>query len=210
LTTEESQQVLAAFDEYFDYLDSINEAQQHIDPTLSLNEKHEWIKAQRQAILGDELAKRYFEYDEIYDDYSLAKLGIMNNPNLSPNEKLQAIDYLSNQLPEELVARESKDNEVKMALIHDQQQRQNLSLSELYQSRLNQHGYEATQRLTELDNHRLIWQERYDQYTQEAQAIRESNLAAEDKQLAIDQLREKHFNEPEQIRVATLDEMTGY
>ncbi|MCG8670578.1 MAG: hypothetical protein MI867_14265, partial [Pseudomonadales bacterium] len=33
LTTEESQQVLAAFDEYFDYLDSINEAQQHIDPT---------------------------------------------------------------------------------------------------------------------------------------------------------------------------------
>lgn len=210
LTEAQSAQALSAFDQYFDYLESIHAFQKTLDSTLTLQERYQWIKSQRRQILGDELTQSYFQYEEIYDEFSLAKFDIINDTNLTHVEKQRAIEQLHQQLPKELMAREQQDIAIQQAIKNDREQRDKLTQNDIYQQRLQHFGFETTQRLTDLDSDRQAWQERYDQYAIEAESIRSSDLAIMDKHTAIEQLRQRHFNGPELVRVAALDKIAKY
>ncbi|MCG8314119.1 MAG: hypothetical protein MI976_12985 [Pseudomonadales bacterium] len=210
LSPAQSDEVLSTFDQYFNYLQTIHADQENLDPQLSLADKFEWIKSQRRQILGTDLAQSYFQYEENYDEYSLAKLDITNDTSLTISEKQQAIARLTQQLPQELRERERQDTAIKQAIETDREMQSRLTPNELYQTRLQRYGFETTERLTALDNSRDTWHERYQQYAQEAESIRSSHLAIMDKNTAIDQLRQSHFSESELVRVAALDKIAEY
>lgn len=205
LNEEQSHDVLAAFESYYNYLQMMTDAQEEISAQANFRDKLEWIKQKRRDHFGDTTAEAYFGYDEAYDSYSLDKLDIMNDEFMSDDEKRLALAEINHNLPEELRERESEKSSTKAAVKMNADISSTQSESELYSTRLQNFGFEATERLTELDQQRANWKARYSQYQVEANDIFDSTLTDEDKQAAIASLRKQHFNDQEIIRVTTLD-----
>lgn len=207
LNNQQIGEVLSAFMEYYAFLKFMENNQPTIASYSNYRDKYDWIKQQRRAFFGEEVADAYFGYEEAYDEYSLAKLEITTNTDLNQQERLFALRELENQLPTEIKRRQQEKAALNEAIANNRKISIAMDGNELYQSRLNSFGYEATQRLKKLDNERQEWEQRYTWYRDEAMALQESNLSEEDKIQAIERLRQNHFNDREALRVATLDKL---
>lgn len=205
----EAEQLLENYIGYLDdvaTLDSTVTPGQAIDPAQLRAQKAQLaaIRAGRfDAVAND----AFFAEEEAYDRYTLARLEVMQDENLSADERASRLAALENQLPPEL--QESMRDITRyqdLQTLTREWQETDGNPANLQQMRENLIGREAAERLAKLDQERTQWQGRVDSWLLEREAIlSNTGISEADKERQIDAARNRLFNEQEQIRVRSLE-----
>ncbi|WP_457968734.1 lipase secretion chaperone [Acinetobacter calcoaceticus] len=148
-----------------------------------------------------------FGNEDTYNEYTIKRMNILNNKDMSTNEKAKKLKDLFNSLPEDW-----KENIQELSQLEDLRKltaeikANGNSAEELRQMRTNLVGPEATLRLENLDTQRDQWKQRVNQYLEGRDIILKSSMSDSAKQNAVDQLRKQQFNtQQEQIRLQTFE-----
>lgn len=164
------------------------------------------------------LRKRFFSNYEIeglfgtedtYHEYTLDRMAVLADKNLSEAEKAQKLKELFQQLPEDWQENLEQLNKLEdlRKLTADIKARGG-STEEIRQMRLNLVGPEATQRLEQLDGQRSQWKSRVEEYLNARDQIMQSGMNDQAKQQTVKQLRGQHFQNPqEQLRLETFEQV---
>ncbi|MBU2708155.1 hypothetical protein KCM76_19340 [Zooshikella marina] len=143
----------------------------------------------------------FFGREIRYDRYMLARIMIIQNEELSKEQQKAALRALNASLTEDdralfLVADPvSKKAEIHAIAASEASTNQALSA---------EFGNAAVERLSQLEQMRLNWQQRVSHYQQSLNRIMGSSMALEDKGQAIETLLQQSFSENEQLRVKAL------
>ena len=206
-------QILDLWDRYMQYRQSLGE----ITPPAGLNQED---PAYYRSIYTStqNLRKRFFSNYEIeglfgtedtYHEYTLDRMAVLADKNLSETEKAQKLKELFQQLPEDWQENLEQLNKLEdlRKLTADIKARGG-STEEIRQMRLNLVGPEATQRLENLDSKRTSWKSSVTSYLNERDSIMQSGLNDSAKQKAVQKLRAQHFKKPEErLRVETFEQV---
>ena len=179
--------------------DSPQYYQQIVDNTQNL----------RKKFFSDYEIQGLFGAQDVYDQYTVDRIGVMNDKNLSAIEKAEKLKQLFNQLPEDW-----KENLQQISQLEDLRKltseikARGGSAQELRQMRTNLVGAEATQRLEILDVQRSDWKSKVNQYLAERDTIMNSSMNDTAKQSAVSQLKSQQFsNQQDQIRLQTFEKV---
>lgn len=165
------------------------------------------MKNLRQQFFSAYEIEGLFGTENIYHQYTLDRMDILDDKNLSESEKAQKLKELFKQLPQDW-----QDNLEQLNKLEDLRkltadiQARGGSNDEIRQMRLNLVGPEATQRLERLDTERDDWKSRVNQYLSARDHIKTGGMSEAAKDQAIQQLRQQYFNNAqEQLRVETFE-----
>jgi len=205
----EAEQLLESYIGYLDdvaALDSPVTPGQAIDPAQLRMQKEQLaaVRASRfDAITND----AFFAEEEAYDHYTLSRLEVMQDKNLSADERASRLAALESQLPPDL--QESMRDITRyqdLQTLTQEWQETDGNAASLQQMRENLVGHEAAERLAKLDQERAEWQRRVDSWLRERQVIlSNAGISDADKERQIDAARGRLFNEQEQIRIRSLE-----
>ena len=161
----------------------------------------------RQQFFSAHEAKALFGQEDIYHDYTLQRLNILENKTLSETQKAQALHALFAALPTDWQA-----NLQQLTQLEDLRQLSTAlkarggSAAELHDLRVNLVGPEAATRLEQLDQEREQWKSQVQLYLAARDDILHSSQSDQAKQQAIVQLRRQHFPETnQQLRLETFE-----
>ena len=165
------------------------------------------MKSLRQKFFSNYEIEGLFGTEDTYNDYTLARMAIMEDKTLSAAEKAQKLKALFEQLPEDW-----KENLKQLSQLEDLRKltadikARGGSAAEIREMRMNLVGPEATQRLENLDTERNQFKTNITRYLAERDTIIQSNMSDSAKQSAIDQLRQKNFSHAQdRLRVETFE-----
>ncbi|UOH75324.1 lipase secretion chaperone [Acinetobacter schindleri] len=206
-------QILDLWDRYMQYRQSLGK----ITPPAGLNQED---PAYYRSIYTStqNLRKRFFSNYEVeglfgtedtYHEYTLDRMAVLADKNLSEAEKAQKLKELFQQLPEDWQENLEQLNKLEdlRKLTADIKARGGSS-AEIRQMRLNLVGPEATQRLENLDSKRTSWKSSVTSYLNERDSIMQSGLNDSAKQKAVQELRAQYFKKPEErLRVETFEQV---
>ena len=197
---------------YIDYKISLAELEGSIAGSTAklditeLKRRHDTINSLRDEYMGKEVAEIFFAQDEVYDNYMLSRIEVIQNKGLTADEKKRALVEIELLLPEEKrVKRAQSTQHLRLSTAVDDLRKNGASESEVYQLRSETVGSEAAGRLAKLDEKRALWQQRLDEYVTERDQIKLSGLSYQEQIIAISDLVEQRFQGREQIRVRALD-----
>jgi lipase chaperone LimK len=168
------------------------------------------VQALRTQYLSAEVIGAFFGNDDAYDRYSLARYEILQNKQLSPQQRAQQLAANEQQLPADMKVSMEEINKLQnlQELTTDWQTRKG-SPAELRQIREALVGAEATARLETLDQSRAEWNQRMQTWLQERSSLmNNANLSAQDKQAQLIELRAQRFNASEITRVEALERIS--
>lgn len=150
------------------------------------------------ALFGDEMT---------YNQYTIDRINIMENKALNANQKAEQLKQRFAQLPVDL--QKNIQDISKLQDLRDltkQLKANNGTQAQLRQMREQLVGAAAADRLEQLDQSRASWQNRIDTYLNQRDTILNSKQADQDKQNAINALRQRQFSDPaEQQRAITFE-----
>lgn len=164
------------------------------------------------------LRKQYFSNYEIeglfgtedtYHEYTLDRMAVLADKNLSETEKAQKLKSLFEQLPQDWQENLEQLNKLEdlRKLTADIKARGGTA-ADIRQMRLNLLGPEATQRLEQLDGERASWKSSVTTYLNARDSIMQSSMSDSAKQQAVQKLRQQHFQQPnQQLRVETFEQI---
>ena len=206
-----AQQAWDLFGRYLDYRQSLSTLSA---PAGDTPEALQQVIAQRRQLreswLGEAASEAFFGPEEAYDSYTLARMHIEQDAQLSAAEKQQRLDQLKANLPADVSDMiQATMAPVEAASTVAAMREQGASEADIQAYRTRQFGPEAAERFKALDAERAAWQSRYDDYRQQRQAIVDAGLEAGDQASQIAALREQLFAASEQKRVAALDDMAA-
>lgn len=161
----------------------------------------------RRTYLPHDVADAFFGEDEAYDRYTLGKLSILKNAQLSTEEKNQQIASLESQLPEDLQRFLQRSQQtVQLHALTVELRNQGGTNEELYQLRSEQVGADAAERLAQLDIDRAQWKNRIDSWLADRENfLRDPQLSRADRPELLAQWRNERFNGAEVKRVEALE-----
>lgn len=198
-------QALELLETYLDYQYQLVD----LEARFAVAERLEDLLAREQAVqqlrarlFSREAHEAFFAGEEIYNNFTLERLTIQQDPSLSDREKGLAIEALRENLPEEM-------QQLLVPQIHNDLREQTLALraagadeGRIRQLRMGMLGPEATERLEELDRSRAEWRERVAAFQQERERIlSQPGLADSDRRAAVNALLEEQFTANERLRL---------
>ena len=195
---------------YIDYRSKVSELQTPNTPkdtALYYQQIVDSTKNLRKQFFSEYEIQGLFGTQDTYDQYTVNRMKIMDDKNLSANEKAKKLKELFNQLPEDWKENLQQLNQLEdlRKLTSDLKARGG-SAEELRQMRINLVGPAATQRLESLDVQRSDWKNKVTQYLSERDNIVKSNMSDTAKQSAVEQLKQQHFNnQQDQLRLQTFE-----
>ncbi|WP_104511330.1 lipase secretion chaperone [Acinetobacter indicus] len=203
-------QILDLWQRYLDYRERLGELQPpQLDPDSPQYYRSIFnsMKNLRQQFFSAYEIEGLFGVEDVYHDYTLERLSVMDNKQLSEAEKAQKLKALFEQLPEDWQANLEQLNKLEdLRALTAEIKARGGSSAELRQMRLNLVGPEATQRLEQLDVERSHWKTRVTQYLNQRDQILSAGLNDAAKQQAVAELRQQYFNNPqEQLRLDTFE-----
>ena len=201
-------QSLDLLQNYIDYKTAVAELEQRLPVTANLDDiraREDAVRQLRRSLFSAEAHAAFFAAEEAYNDFTLERMAILRDDQLSEMDKAYEIEALRERLPEEM-------QQLLIPQLHLTLREQTRVLTEqgaspeqLRQTRMELVGPEATARLEQLDQQRQEWQARLDSFSQERESIlRHPGLAESDKQQALSELRAERFAPHEQQRVNVL------
>lgn len=200
LEPAQADQAIRVLERYLEYLAAAQELSTGGDVATRFNQ----LVDLRRRVLGDDLADGFFAQEETYTRTVLREQEIIQNNQLSLEQRQQELEQLHRELPPEL--RQSREEAIAHHLVLEQQQQfEQLQLdpAQRHAERAALFGEEAAQRLAQLDQQRQQWQQRLDAYQQQRNAL----LAQGESEEQIAALRQQLFDETEQRRVLALEEV---
>lgn len=157
--------------------------------------------------LGPEVAEAFFGDENRYNYYTVQKLALMAQENLSPEIRTQRLQQLENSLPPEMQQAGRRLQSYQSLREQTQAMRSGgASEAELYQIRAASLGDEAAARLQDLDHQRAEWQIRMDNWLRQREALMSrSGLDASALEQQLDHQRQQYFDASEVRRVRALE-----
>lgn len=210
LASPAREQAQALLDQYLDYKRQLVQLEHDLPQYSSLRDmlaRESAVQALRARIFSQEAHQAFFASEEGLNRFTLERLAIRHDENLSDEQKAAAIDRLRESLPEEM------QDHVLPQLQHElraQIERLGPDASPERVRRLRQHlvGAEATQRLEELDQRRLHWRQRLEAFMAERRRLEEHpGLSPGDREAAIQALAEERFDERERLRLEAAEHL---
>ncbi|VXC63609.1 Lipase chaperone [Pseudomonas sp. 8Z] len=200
-------------DQYLDYKRELVLLERDL-PQLSsldaLRQREAAVQALRARLFDSQTHQAFFAQEEGYNRFTLQRLAIAQNAQLSDVAKGQAIDRLRANLPPDLqdVVLPQLQQELRQHTL--QLQANGASATQIRQMRQQLVGAEATMRLEALDDQRQRWQQRLDDYLA-AKALIQNNrgLSANDRQAALDALASQRFDAHERLRLEAAEQLAA-
>lgn len=190
-----STRALALAERYVDYrvaLGSLRAPQDLTDPGALRDALEARYQARQQFFDGAEYDALFAREDEL-DRYTLARLEIARDPQLSAEQREQALRAAESELPPERRAeREAATEHLAAAAQTAAFNAKNVDDYTRHAARSAQYGEAAAHALAQLDREERQWQQRLDQYSQ---------ARAQGDGPALQQLRQQLFTAEEQQRV---------
>ena len=197
---------------YIDYKISLAELEDIIPPSTgkmnisALKRRNDEIKNLREEHMGVLVAESFFSQDEVYDNYMLSRIEIIQNKALTADERDQALAQVEFMLPEEKrVKRALSTQHIRLSSEVEDLRGGGASDNEVFQFRSEVVGADAAGRLAKLDEKRALWRQRLDEYVMVRDQIKLSGLSDQAQVVAINDLIERRFQGREQLRVRALD-----
>ena len=165
------------------------------------------MKNLRKQLFSNYEIEGLFGTEDTYHEYTLNRMTILDDKNLTEAQKAEKLKNLFNQLPEDWKENLQQLNKLEdlRKLTTDIKARGG-SAEEIHQMRTNLVGPEVTQRLETLDTERSDWKNKVNGYLNERDSVMKSGMSEDAKQKAVQQLRQQHFNtSEEQLRVSTFE-----
>lgn len=198
----------------FDYLDKAEKMREQVVPQLeqSLNT----LKTLRREFLGDQVATAIWQDDESYDEYTLQRLKLHANTELSAEDKQQQVAVLEQQLlhnfpPSSIYhssAKEGHSHSFHSLHLAIAQPSANESDAQTYQKNMLRFGGPAAERLSKLAQQRRHFSNSYAAYQKRAQQMIQPGLEAEQQGL-LQQLRAEFFTPAQITKVKAWDRITA-
>ncbi|OZG72524.1 hypothetical protein BTA51_15515 [Hahella sp. CCB-MM4] len=169
------------------------------------------LKQIRREVMNEDTVQAFFGMEEAYADYTLDKMSIQQDKELSPDKKQQLIVERRRHLPQEL---RTVDEQLERSAIRAQQAAallQNAASEEDIRSGLGNLGYPAE----EIDQIAKNWEARrkfdlrYAQYQVQRDQILEAGLSEEDQQRQLESLRAEYFTDERERLKARLRDRTS-
>jgi lipase chaperone LimK len=180
LDSPAKEQALKLFDDYVAYKYALTE----LEASLSAPESYEVndmerMRAQlqqmrdvRREYLPLDAVEAFFGFDEMYDDFMLARLDIKNNQQLTDSEKQDQLIGLENNLPPDVKAMRDETQRISQVFhLTEDLVKKGGSAEDVYDINEQEFGQEAALRLQVLNKQRNQWQSRVDVYVRQKQAI---------------------------------------
>ena len=206
-------QSLTLLQNYIDYKTALVELEQGfpvVADIAGLRARQDEVQRLRARLFSPEAHAAFFAAEEIYNHFTLERLAILQDPNLTDDDKAAMIENLRQSLPDDVQDVLIPQIHQELTVQTEQLLEQGADPSEVRELRLSLVGPEATGRLEDLDQERQQWQQRMDDFSAEREAILSyQGLAEDDKQAAIEELLENRFNANERLRVSSLLDMTA-
>jgi lipase chaperone LimK len=163
----------------------------------------------RMNSLSPEVYDAFFADEDKADNYTASLLEIGKNTDLTDEEKEAHYLAAEQLLPKQELAfkqaertRESLQKNIQAA------KEQGANDEEIFQMRADIYGYEAAERFATADAKKAEWDSRFEQYRQQRQQILSNDgLSNSDKTNEINTLQNALFNQTEQRRLATLNQL---
>lgn len=198
-------QALELLETYLDYQYQLVDLEARFPVAERLEDllaREQAVQQLRARLFSREAHEAFFAGEEIYNNFTLERLTIQQDPSLSDREKGLAIEALRENLPEEM-------QQLLVPQIHNDLREQTLALraagadeGRIRQLRMGMLGPEATERLEELDRSRAEWRERVAAFQQERERIlSQPGLAESDRRAAVNALLEEQFTANERLRL---------
>ncbi|MGN5518011.1 lipase secretion chaperone [Halopseudomonas sp. Lyrl_26] len=198
-------QALELLETYLDYQYQLVDLEARFPVAERLEDllaREQAVQQLRARLFSREAHEAFFAGEEIYNNFTLERLTIQQDPSLSDREKGLAIEALRENLPEEM-------QQLLVPQIHNDLREQTLALraagadeGRIRQLRMGMLGPEATERLEELDRSRAEWRERVEAFQQERERIlSQPGLAESDRRAAVNALLEEQFTANERLRL---------
>ena len=139
--------------------------------------------------------------------YLVQKRALTQDPNLTENQREQRLAMLEQTLPADIqTARERTNLPARAHAEIAQMREQGASDAEIRERREALLGPQAAQRLEQIDAQRAQWQQRVADYSAErARILANDGLAPDDRERAIEALRQARFNDAERRRIQSLE-----
>lgn len=161
----------------------------------------------RQRFFNNKEINGLFGQEDLYQDYTLSRLSILENQNLSEQDKAQALNALFQNLPTDWQDQLKTLSQLEdLRRLTQELKARGGSATELKQLRLNLVGAEATVRLEQLDQQRQTWKNNVQQYLAARDQVLQSALSDQSKRQNILQLQQQYFPEKQQqLRLETFE-----
>jgi|SRR5690554_4428235 len=203
-------QALETLGAYLDYKLAIADLEESYDNSgqgrldaAQVRQRMDEIQALRRTWLDNTTADAFFGEEEAIDGFQAEQMRIVQNSDLTDEQRQEAIARAEAALPEPL--RKAREETRRFTDYEQARQKYADNPAALQAWRNEVFGAEAGQRLADLDQEQKAWDNRWQAYSDERAALMSSGLAGPDLDTAIDRLRARHFNETEQIRAQALD-----
>ena len=203
-------QILDLWNRYMDYREKLGHLQA---PNIDKEDPKYYqsifanMKNLRQQLFSNYEMDGLFGTEDIYHEYTLNRMVVLNDKNLTEAQKAEKLKDLFNQLPEDWKENLQQLNKLEdlRKLTADIKARGG-SAEDIHQMRTNLVGPEVTQRLETLDTERSDWKNKVNGYLNERDSVIKSSMSDDAKQKAVQQLRKQHFSQAEeQLRVSTFE-----
>lgn len=160
----------------------------------------------RQEKLGSDVADAFFGREDALNQYTLARLRIDQDSQMTSGEKAAALAQARAQLPPAMQQSEQRT----LKFEHYQKalsrlQAQGADRAQIQDLREQTFGPEAAARLAKLDQAQADWKRRWQQYRQQEQQLDASGLSPQARQDQLQILRSQYFKPLEMPRVKALD-----
>lgn len=160
----------------------------------------------RSFHLGNEAASAFFGEEEARDWYTVGKLRLNANVNLSEAERQAELNALESTLPEshKKVMYKQRDREAIRSKISDLR-KENADIYTLQEEWSKHYDTETVSRFVKLETSRNEWNNRYHEYRQKKEQLASVYGSDDAFQQAVKQLRSSMFNDTEILRVSAKD-----
>ena len=166
------------------------------------------VAALRTQFLSPEVIQAFFGDDDAYDRFTMARIELSQNKNLSAADRARQIDAMEEQLPDSIKQglKTAKQFQSLQALQDDCKQR-HCSDDELHQQRQALVGPAAEARLEALDQQNAAWDARINSWlSQRSTILANKAISDSDRQQQVTDQRNALFTTQEQIQVKMAEE----
>lgn len=207
----EAERLLDSYINYKRALDSIPQAggnPSQID-LEGIRRQMQQVQALRTQFFTPEVIAAFFGDEDAYDRYTLSRLDLLQNKNLSPTQRAAQLAALEQQLPESMRESIKVINQVQNleSLTQDWKKRGGTP-AELRQIRESIVGPEAADRLENLDRENSQWDQRMSSwFAERAGILGNKAISEDDRRRQLDEARKSLFNDTERLRVESLEKI---
>jgi len=219
LQSPAKEQALKLFDDYIAYKYALAELEKSMDAAqdYEVNDIERFrlqldrLRDKRREYLSQDTVDAFFGFDEMYDDFMLARLEIQNSSQLSKQEKQEQIESLEGSLPE--AVKDMRDDSQKISnafKVSEAMREDDADEGEIFEYNSQQFGQEAAVKLQALNEQRSAWKVRVENYLQKKSDIEmNANLTADEKNESIEMLKSQGFNDSEIKRLPAFEIIYG-